>query len=108
MYKGIGWYLNNGEFVSQFHQRILKVIRLEYFDEDFQDLLNKKPTLQSLNNKLEKIRKNTSEYSKKLSKKGIESIINWYSATDYKALKELSNKNLIKKSYLNECYLYDI
>lgn len=108
LYKGIGWYLDNGDFVSQHHKRILKVIRIEYFDEDFQDLLNKKPTLNSPNNKLEKIRKNTSGYSKKLSKKGIESIINWYSASDYKALKELRNKNLINKSYLDECYLYNI
>jgi len=104
IYKGIGWYLYNGDFVKKYNNNIFFVGTIEDINNDI-SMLNKK--LES-NIIVPKIRV-TKKYGSRptdLSDKAVKNIIDFYSNTDYKALKILKEKEWISKETLDSYYLY--
>ena len=107
IYKGIGWYLYNGDFISKYHSQIIFVGRLEYLKDDINYFSKNNNNIFNLNTtELKEVRVNSKSYSKYLSNKGIKNIISWYYETDFKAIKKLCKYNLIPSSYYDECFEY--
>lgn len=102
-YKGIGWYLNNGNFIKNRNNKILFVGKLETMNSDI-ILLEQKLKIKF--NTISWIRKNDSNLSKYLSPLAIHNLIDNYKNTDYAALKELYNYGWISKETLNSYYEY--
>jgi hypothetical protein len=104
--KGMGWYLNNGVFVKNHHNRILFVGKLETMKEDISTLALKLGI--TLNSDL-KLRENVyvDNSMKYLSPLAIQNIINWYKNTDYAALEQLHNHGWISKDILESYYKYE-
>ena len=105
IYKGIGWYLNNGNFVKNRNNRILFVGKQETMVEDIKALGLKLNI--TLNENL-KLRENVyvDKKMKYLSEIGIRNIINFYKDTDYAALEQLYIHGWISIDTLNSYYLY--
>jgi hypothetical protein len=106
LYKGIGWYLDNGVFVEKFSRQVFFVGRLEQFDTDFKKFSTKLELPIIGSNGIQHKRLNTTKLSKDLSQKAIDNILRFYAATDYAALKELKRKNLIDVETLESYYEY--
>lgn len=105
IYKGIGWYLDNGNFIEKYHKNILFVGKVETMDEDvgkLHNLLNIKPFKE-----IKKIRKNTINNDKKLSDLAINNIKNFYKKTDYETIKTLIKYEFISKITLDEYNRYN-
>ena len=105
IFKGIGWYLYNGDFVEKNHSKIIFVGTCENMADDMiklSNLLNIK-----INNK-KHMRKNTNNDNKYLSPKAIKNIINFYKDTDYKALQKLVEYNFITKDLFEKYHHYNI
>lgn len=99
IFKGIGWYLYNGDFIEKNHNKIIFVGTCENITDDMtrlSNLLNIK-----LHNK-KHIRKNTNNNDKFLSPKAIENILNFYKHTDYKALQKLVEYKFITKDLFSK------
>jgi hypothetical protein len=106
LFKGIGWYLNRGNFVKNRNDRIIFVGKTETMNED----IDKLSTI--LNIKLnENLRVRENKYFDKsmkyLSPLAIKNIIEWYKDTDYVALEELHNYGWITKKTLDSYYEYN-
>jgi len=106
LYKGIGWYLNNGDFVKN-NDKIIFVGRQEFMKDDIKRL----STL--LNVELDettKLRENVylDKSMKYLSPLAIKNIIEWYKDTDYAALEQLCNHGWIDKELLLSYYTYQM
>ena len=101
IFKGIGWYLNNGEFVEKYNKNILSVIKQENFSEDVTKLC----TLLGKNIPEEKERVTNSE-KEYMSPLALNNIVNFYKLTDYKALETLYKFNFIDSDTLNSYYKY--
>jgi len=104
IYKGIGWYLNNGKFIKNHNEKILFVGKMETMDEDIEKLgvlLNKK-----LKPDEKRINYYSSKESKYLSERAIENIIDFYKDTDYSALIELNKHGWISDKVLALYYTY--
>ena len=102
--KGIGWYLDNGKFIEDYHNNILYVAKNEYLDEDIQkisDIVGIKI------NELKKERLNTFNYEKYLSPLAIDNIKKLLKDTDYKTLEIMNKYDLIDDEYLQYCYEYE-
>lgn len=105
IFKGIGWYLYNGEFIEKNHNKITFVGTCENMADDMTrlgNLLNIK-----INNK-KHIRKNTNNNDKFLSSKAIKNILNFYKHTDYEALQKLVEYNFITKDLFEKYHHYNI
>ena len=105
IYKGIGWYLYNGDFIDKKYNNIKFVGTLENMEDDLKRLgkfLNIK-----INNKLI-IRENKNKHNKLLSPKAIKNILNFYKHTDYKALQKLVEYNYITKELFEEYHYYNL
>jgi hypothetical protein len=105
IYKGIGWYLNNGDFIDKKYNNIKFVGTLENMEDDLKRLgkfLNIKIT-----NKLI-LRENKNKHNKLLSPKAIKNILNFYKHTDYKALQKLVEYNYITKELFEEYHYYNL
>jgi hypothetical protein len=103
IYKGIGWYLYNGDFIKKNYNKILFVGSVENMDNDIRKL-NK---LLSTNiNTNTKIRENKTNNDKYLSKKAIKNLLEFYKNTDYKALKVLKNFNFITNKLYKDYHKY--
>lgn len=102
IYKGIGYYLYNGDFIEKNHQNILFVGTNENLESDFKEL-NKKLGTNYIFNKSERI--NKTKLPKYLSEEAIGNIINWYKG-DYDALHKLAKYNFISKELLKSYYNY--
>lgn len=107
LYKGIGWYLNNGDFVKNNNDNIIFVGRQEYMKDDIKRLSS------LLNVELDenkKIRENVyvDKSMKYLSPLAIKNIIEWYKDTDYAALKEVCNHGWIDSDLLSSYYIYNL
>jgi hypothetical protein len=104
IYKGIGWYLNDGELVRKHNDKILFVGKLEAMTDD----LNKLSGLLdiSLKNKT-KIRENDSRFDKYLSPLAIKNLINHFQSSDYKAIDELRKKGWIDDATYHSYFLYE-
>jgi hypothetical protein len=104
IYKGIGWYFDNGDFIEKNHKNILFVGKVETMNTDIEKLgklLNIK-----LPNEILKIRENNNNNNKSLSKLAIDNIINFYKDTDYKTINTFIKYNLIDKNVIDEYYNY--
>ena len=103
IYKGLGWYLDNGEFVKNHNEKILFVGRVEAMTED----TNKLSDLLGISLKnTGKIRENNSQYDKSLSPLAIENLLKFYQHSDYKSLKELNNKGWIDNATYESYFTY--
>jgi hypothetical protein len=104
IYRGIGWYLNNGKFVRKYNKKIVFVGKQETMSEDIKKLgtlLNK-----DLKNDETRINHYSTKKSKYLSPLAIKNIIKYYKHTDYAALKELNKNGWISNKTLKLYYTY--
>jgi hypothetical protein len=101
--QGIGWYLDNGDFIEKYHDNILLVGKQETLNDDIIKL-GKLLNIQ-LPDQIKRIRDN-SNTDKTLSKKATDNIIEFYKDTDYKALEILNKYGFINDDYLKSCYKY--
>jgi hypothetical protein len=106
LYKGIGWYLDNGNFITKNNNKILFVGRMENMKEDINEL-SKKLNI-NLNDDL-KLRENiyVDTNMKYLSPLAIKNIVEWYKNSDYKALEQLLIHGWISQENLHLYYLYN-
>lgn len=104
--KGIGWYLNNGEFIQSNNNKILFVGKLETMKQDIGMLSTKLGVV--LDNNIY-LRENVyvDKSMKYLSPVAIQNIINWYKDTDYAALQQLYTHGWITKETLDSYYTYN-
>jgi hypothetical protein len=103
IFKGIGWYLQNGDFIKKKHKEILFVGSVEHMVKDCKavcKLLHK-----SYHNNIP-IRSNNNNTHKYLSPIAIRNIKHFFNNTDYKAIKELYNYGFIDKHLLNSYDIY--
>ena len=103
IFKGIGWYLYNGDFIEKNHNKIIFVGTCENIENDLKrlsNLLNIK-----VNNK-NRIRENKNNNDTYLSYKAIKNILNFYKDTDYKALEKLVEYNFITKDLFEKYHSY--
>lgn len=106
LFKGIGWHLNNGEFIEKNNNRIIFVGKIETMKEDIEALGKKLNII--LDSDL-KLRENVyiDKSMKYLSPLAIQNIIDWYKLTDYAALEQLHNYGWISKELLESYYKYE-
>lgn len=105
IFKGIGWYLYNGDFIKKNHDKIIFVGSIENMNDDIMKL-NK-----LLNLKIDptkKIRNNNNNNDKYLSPKAIENIKKFYKNSDYQALQKLVDYNFITKDLFEKYHQYNI
>ena len=108
LYKGIGGYLHNGDFIRKYHSQIIFTGRLEYLKNDMEKFSSKNNIGLTFNSsRLQKIRSNSDCFSKFLSSKAIENIISWYQKTDFESIKVLCDYNFLPQSYYEECFKYN-
>ena len=104
IFKGIGWYLYNGDFIEKNHNKIIFVGACENMEDNLKKLSN---LLNIKVNENQEIRKNTNNNNMFLSPKAITNILNFYKNTDYKSLKKLVEYNFITKDLFEEYHRYD-
>ena len=104
IFKGIGWYLYNGEFIEKNYKNILFVGSQENMINDVQKLDN----IIGQKNKIPKLRENKNKHDKHLSKKAIQNLLEFYKNTDYKALETLLKYEFISKKLLDKYRTYNI
>jgi len=101
--KGIGWYLNNGDFIKENKEKIIFVGKTESMKVD---TLNLSKTLGiPVQISKNKIRENAS-YSKYLSQLAVKNLLNFYHNTDYLALKALHEENWIDNNTYQSYFSY--
>ena len=102
IYKGIGWYLHNGDFIDKNWKNII-------YCEDINDI-NLKHISILTNLPIQKnniySRKNNIKYNKYLSPLAIQNIKEFYKNSDYKALNKLLKYNLISKKIFDSYHTY--
>lgn len=105
IFRGIGWYLENGDFIKKRSADIAFVGKVETMDEDLEKLF--KLLGRSFHLPKKKIRENKGKNSKYLSPLAIQNLIHFYQETDYRALKELEKQGWITKETLQSYYEYE-
>lgn len=103
--KGIGYYLDNGNFVEKYHKNIYFVGCIENMDQDLiklSDQLNL-----NLDKKTNRLRHNFNNNDKSLSQLAVKNIINYYKNTDYRALKMLLQYGFISDELYKQYHNYD-
>jgi hypothetical protein len=103
IFKSIGWYLYNGNFIEKNYDKIVFVGSCENMTNDIKKLSN---LLNIQNNSKEKNRENKNNNDKFLSYKAIKNIINFYKDTDYEALRKLLKYNFISNDIYNRYFYY--
>jgi len=105
IYRGIGWYMNNGNFIKKRNDKILFVGKQETMKEDI-EALSKILNVDLNTNHV--VRKNnfSPESSKYLSPLAIKNLIEFYKNTDYAALIELNKNGWITDDVLQNYYTY--
>lgn len=106
LYKGIGWYLDNGNFIEEKHNDIMFVGTLENMKEDISKLSN--ILCVSLDSEL-KLRENVyiDKSMKYLSTLAINNIIEWYKNTDYASLRKLLDYGWITEKIFSSYLMYN-
>jgi len=97
IFKGIGWYLYNGEFVKRNHKKILFVGRQENMKEDIVKLGKILKT-----NNLNEFVRSGGNYDFDLSEKAVNNLLDFYKKTDYEALRTLMEFGFITKEIFEE------
>lgn len=106
LYKGIGWYLNNGDLVKKSRDRILFVGRVEYMKEDIQALAKKLDVELFYNGKKARENVYVGIEKKYLSPLAIQNIIAWCKDTDYAAIEQLFKYNWIDETTYKSYFEY--
>jgi hypothetical protein len=106
LFNGIGWYLNNGNFIKNNKNKILFVGKTETMKDDIRSLSKKLGCVLDEN---KKVRENVyvDKSMKYLSPLAIKNIIDHYKNTDYAALDVLCNYGWISKETLESYYKYE-
>ena len=104
IYKGLGWYLDNGLSIEKNHNRILFVGHLEKMEECFETLLERIGVDANEFGKVGHIRNTQSILEKKLSPKGEFNLFNFYQHTDYAALASLKKWGLVDNDVVDSYY----
>jgi len=99
LHKGIGWYLDNGNFIEKYHKDVIFVGKQETMVQDLR-LLSKSLNFQ-FNYEMKETRKNNFENDKFLSPLGLSNIKSYYQKSDYKALLIMNQYKLINDEVLN-------
>jgi hypothetical protein len=105
LFKGLGWYLQNGDFIEKHNDRIIFIGRMENMREDMKNLSKKLGIEINIDSKL---RENNylDKSMKYLSPRAIKNIIEWYKDTDYAALEKISKYGWIDQEILQSYYKY--
>lgn len=101
--KGIGWYLNNGEFIEKHHKNIIFVGKIETMENDLNALSKLLKT--DIANKNHHIRENKNKNTY-LSDLAIKNIKEYYKDTDYRTLRILQKYSFIDEKTLQEYHTY--
>lgn len=113
LFKNIGWYLDNGDFLKKKKNKILFVGKTETMKEDIRQLsilMNKVINMNiSFDNNI-KLRENIylDKSMKYLSSLAIQNIIDWYKDTDYKTLKQFLEDGWIDQSTYDSYHKYNM
>ena len=103
IYKGIGWYLHNGDFIEKNRKNIIYCQDINEINKKYLSIIMKINTCEHNYN-----RKNNKKYDKYLSPKAIKNIINFYKDTDYKVLQKLVEYKFITKELFEKYHYYNI
>ena len=103
IYKGIGWYLHNGNFIEKNRENIIYCADINQVNTKYLSIIMKINTCDCTYN-----RENKKKYDKYLSPKAIKNILNFYKDTDYKALQRLVEYNFITKDLFEKYHHYNI
>jgi hypothetical protein len=104
IYKSIGWYLHNGQFIEEKKDKIIFVGTMENMNED---IVNLSKLIGKEIKTMDKIRNNRFSNDNWLSKTAIQNIYNFYKDTDYKALETLLKHKYITKKIYDDYHQYD-
>ena len=107
IFKGIGYYLDNGVFVNSNLERIFFVGKTESLTEDI-DNLCRKLDISSPSRGIKLLRRTNERYDKAMTSLAIANIICYYRNTDYKALDILVKNNLLDSDSLYSYYMYNV
>tara|TARA_B100001758_G_scaffold247925_1_gene268604 strand:+ start:5937 stop:6686 length:750 start_codon:yes stop_codon:yes gene_type:complete len=102
IYKGIGWYLQNGEFVKHKHKQILFVGSIENIKQDCKTVC-KLLNINFISHNPIRVNNNNNTF---LSNKAITNLMNFYKNTDYKAIQELYKYNFISEELFDSYQNY--
>lgn len=107
MYKGIGWYFDNGDFIKNNNDNILFIGRQEHMKEDIVKL--SKVLNVHLEENVKKIRENiyVDASMKYLSPLAVQNLLDWYKDTDYAALIQLHKFGWIDDETFFSYYVYE-
>ncbi len=103
IFKGIGWYLSNGDFIKNHFENILMVGKLENMKEDLNKLSSHLNI--DISNKKDHYRENKTKNTY-LSDLAIQNLLDFYKDTDYKTLEILYEFKFIDKLTLDSYYKY--
>ena len=100
LFKGIGWYLHDGELIKRFSQNIKFVGCVETLNKDLETASN----LFNLNVNSDQIARKRSGLKggrNQLSEKAIQNLQRWYRDTDFRAIQILHEHGFIKEDIYN-------
>jgi hypothetical protein len=103
IYLGIGWYLDNGDFIKKYYKNIVMVGKIETMNEDIKKLANILNV--NISNKKTHWRENKNK-DMYLSDLAIKNLLEFYKNTDYQTLNILYEYNFIDKETLDSYYKY--
>jgi len=101
IFKGIGWYLDNGRFVDLNRNRFFFCGSIEHMNTDINLLFNKMKVDTEFKVDFKQLRKNKSSLPSTLSEKARKNIHSFYKYTDYLALERLANYGIISDQLLD-------
>lgn len=103
IYKGIGWYLHNGDFIEKNKKNIIYCEDINQVNKKYLSIIMKINACECSYKRI-----NKKHYNKYLSPKAINNIINFYKDTDYKVLQKLVEYNFITKDLFEKYHHYNI
>ena len=104
IYKGLGWYMDNGKFIREHHDQIFFVGRQEQMSQDLNALFSQLGV--GLKQIDRPIRQGQAEADKYLSEVAIANLKDFYARSDYKALSELARFGFIDQNLIKEYLTY--
>ena len=107
IFKGIGWYLDNGHFVDLNRNRFFFCGSIEHMNTDIDILFNKMQVDTRFKADFKQLRKNKSFLPSTLSEKARKNIYSFYKYTDYLAIERLANHGIISEQLL-DMYLKNV
>ena len=106
IFKGIGWYCDNGRWLEANRQRTFLAGTLENINESFEKLLGNVSGCENYNLTLERARKGDRSLPKYLSSVAEKNLFKFYKNSDYKALEKMKIQNLITEKLYEDYHVY--